>query len=48
MVMSDRVLEKLCETPPQTEQELNTVLGSESGTLSRFSEKILSVIANHQ
>ena len=48
MVMSDRVLEKLCETPPQTEQELNTALGSESVTLSRFSEKILSVIANHQ
>ena len=32
----------------QTEQELRTVLGGQSGALSRFAEKILSVIANHQ
>lgn len=48
MLMSDHVLEELCETQPQTEQELRTILGTQSEFLFRFSKKILSVITNHQ
>lgn len=48
LLLSDQVLEEICEKQPQTKEELFSIHGTQEKTLSRYAEKILDVVSNRQ